>query len=262
MRSALSRSPLAPLRFAAFAAIVSSAALVACSGAKESDLLFSGESSTFGNEPKAGASSSGTSGTSSGESSSGESSSGSSGASSGASSSGASSGGSSGASSSGGSSGTSSGGSSGTSSGGSSGSSGTSSSGGSSGWPGTPKDIKCGKEPGGADRICSSPNVCCATKVGSGVKYGCDNVFGCGGTPISCASSADCGGATPVCCGTFDTNVGYQRVACSTEAACTATIPNVQMLRFCDKAAPVDECLAIGKTCQPSSSLPGFYRCN
>jgi len=98
--------------------------------------------------------------------------------------------------------------------------------------------------------------------VGSGVKYGCDNVFGCGGTPISCASSADCGGATPVCCGTFDTNVGYQRVACSTEAACTATIPNVQMLRFCDKAAPVDECLAIGKTCQPSSSLPGFYRCN
>ena len=230
----------------ALVAAVPCAVLVACSGAKDSDLLFPGESSTFGAEPKQGTSSSGsTSGGSSGSTSGGSS-----------------------GSTSGGSSGSTSGGSSGSTSGGSSsGSSGTSSSG-SSGWfdAGGPHTIKCGKQASGADRTCTSPDVCCATKSGGGggtIKYECAGAFGCNsGTPISCASSADCNFGN-VCCGTFDTNIGYQRVACTPESACgTSPVPNVQLLRFCDKSAPVDECAAIGKTCQPSSSLPGFYRCN
>jgi hypothetical protein len=46
------------------------------------------------------------------------------------------------------------------------------------------------------------------------------------------------------------------------QASCNSgSIPNVQLVRFCDPMAPVDECAAIGKSCTASGTLTDFYVC-
>ena len=79
------------------------------------------------------------------------------------------------------------------------------------------------------------------------------------GTTIRCDDKSDCPG-TQVCCGSFDSNLGYRGIQCA--ANCNASpIPGLQPVRFCDANAPVDECASIGKACTASGSLDGFHVC-
>jgi hypothetical protein len=62
-----------------------------------------------------------------------------------------------------------------------------------------------------------------------------------------------------VCCGTFEENVGYKSVECSLNCTSVGTLKAV---RFCDPSAAVDECASIGKKCDTSQVLPGYYVCH
>jgi hypothetical protein len=42
---------------------------------------------------------------------------------------------------------------------------------------------------------------------------------------------------------------------------CAGTLNGDTLVRFCDPKVVPDECAASGRTCQPSGSLQGFFRC-
>lgn len=121
---------------------------------------------------------------------------------------------------------------------------------------------------GGADFLCPpttchTPEVCCATGTGQGntPTFKCQGPSDkCGttsapGTPISCATSADCPGE--VCCGA-DLNGFYEKVSC--EATCTGQgTDGSTNIQFCDPSA--DDC-PTGTTCQASQVLLGYSVCN
>ena len=217
-------------------------ALVACTGASESELFSTPDSTQLGNQPAAPGDGSdeepGADGT--GSSSSGSSSSGSS--SGGSSSSGSSSGGS--------------------SSGGSS--SGGSTSGGvkdAGGPPATGGSIHCGTSAPGATACSAGAEVCCGTWTKPNkVQFACEPAgpLACaGGRTIACDDRTDCP-AGQVCCGTLEEYSGYTSVQCKT--TCTSP-PGTRAVRFCDPDAPIDECAQLGKYCGPSQSLPGYNVC-
>lgn len=109
---------------------------------------------------------------------------------------------------------------------------------------------------------CSSPDVCCASSTGPGqTTYKCQSAGKvCGstagsGTPIACATSADCAGG--VCCGVNDNNGHYVKVACA--ADCTGQDANGDtLIQFCDPSA--NDC-PTGQQCNPSQLLQGFNVC-
>jgi hypothetical protein len=78
------------------------------------------------------------------------------------------------------------------------------------------------------------------------------------GLAIHCDDRTDCPGSQ-VCCGAFDKNSGYRQVECAND--CNSTPPGTSGVRLCDPSAPTDECAAIGGSCQPSGSLPGYHVC-
>jgi hypothetical protein len=102
--------------------------------------------------------------------------------------------------------------------------------------------------------------MCCATQsLGTTPTYTCrpSTTSACAGTPIFCDDQADCGGQ--ICCGQFNATLGYRIVTCMT--TCTGELDGNQLIRFCNPKVLPDECAALGKTCQPSTGLVGFYRC-
>jgi hypothetical protein len=76
------------------------------------------------------------------------------------------------------------------------------------------------------------------------------------GLSIGCDDSADCSSGQ-VCCGQL-ANDGYRSVQC--QSSCDNGI-GTTAVRFCDAGAATDECDAIGKTCLPSTRLPGYSVC-
>lgn len=101
--------------------------------------------------------------------------------------------------------------------------------------------------------------MCCVDGKFGEVQYKCEDLgfINCvADRTIQCDDRSDCPG-NQVCCGRFDEE-GYTGVSC--RADCN-DIPGVQAVRFCSPTAAPDECAEIGKTCQKSQSLPGYYVC-
>ncbi len=98
---------------------------------------------------------------------------------------------------------------------------------------------------------------CCARFDGGDPTFEC-RTSGCQrGAVLRCDDQSDCANGQ-VCCGAFDQEVGYRYSTC---APTCQQIPGFTPVRFCDPAAPTDECASIGKTCQPSTGLPGYAYC-
>src|SRR5262249_34018689 len=116
----------------------------------------------------------------------------------------------------------------------------------------------------GEDVFCPLPgNYCCATGSSSTTTYECKSttISACAGLPIPCDDHADCPTGR-VCCGVFDANLGYTQVSCRAAVQCPGLPGGVlSYVRFCDPLAAVDECAVLGRTCQASQGLPGYYIC-
>lgn len=123
--------------------------------------------------------------------------------------------------------------------------------------------IYCGADMNDQAVFCSTKSQeCCGTKnLGDlNFSYACiANGGQCAGVPIHCDDRLDCP-SNQVCCGTFDQVKGYLAVECKT--TCGGSGGGTTGVRMCDPNAATDECASIGKTCQQSGSLTGFYRCN
>ncbi len=82
------------------------------------------------------------------------------------------------------------------------------------------------------------------------------------GVTVQCRDNADCGGGTPICCGTLK-NVsaqgGYASVSCQSSCPEKDVSGNLTTnVIFCSSN---DVCAADGFTCTPSAILPGFNVC-
>jgi hypothetical protein len=107
--------------------------------------------------------------------------------------------------------------------------------------------------------------VCCATGTGTGLTptyrcqtagHTCNGAAG-PGTPIGCASAADCPGS--VCCG-VNNNGFYEQVSC--QPTCAGTSPDGSTLvTFCATANDCPPNVGLGQ-CLPSKILTGFNVCN
>ena len=218
----------------AASALCSLAVFAACGGASESELFGSPESAQLGSEP-------------SGETSSGGSSDLPGGGSTSSSSSSSSSSGSSWSSSSGGST--------------SSGSSGSAADAGTTSDAATnTTSVWCGKDEDGDDVHCGAGQICCGKQWNYGPKLECaaEGFGSCtGGLAIGCDDQTDCP-TGQVCCGSLVEGAGYTSVKC---ASSCKSVPGVRAVRFCDQGAAVDECKAIGKSCESSQALSGYGIC-
>jgi hypothetical protein len=123
--------------------------------------------------------------------------------------------------------------------------------------------VFCGASASGASTYCTvATKLCCAT-----LDQNYDMHFACvasganackTGRPLRCDDRSDCPGSQ-VCCATFEQGFGYRSSAC--QPSCTPPGTGLSSVRLCDRHAPVDECIAIGRTCGPSQSLDGFSYC-
>jgi hypothetical protein len=112
---------------------------------------------------------------------------------------------------------------------------------------------------------CKEPQVCCATGEGQGetatykcqtAGKTCQDTSGNAGTPISCASAANCPGE--ICCGDNNGNSFYNKVSCEPTCTGTSSTGGTNVV-FCD---PNGNDCPTGTTCQASQILQGFSVCN
>lgn len=119
--------------------------------------------------------------------------------------------------------------------------------------------ITCG------DETCTaSSEFCCARPGDFGTDFQC-RATGSGGCQrgalFRCDDRTDCP-LNQVCCAAFDNDNGGYRFSTCTPTCTAASVQNFTAVRLCDMNAPVDECQAIGKTCQPSQSVEGYAYCH
>jgi hypothetical protein len=121
--------------------------------------------------------------------------------------------------------------------------------------------VFCGVDTSDARKYCPvSSQYCCITDNGSELTFTCKTKSGpsCAGLQVPCSDQRDCDGK--ICCATYDNvNGGYSEVAC--RDTCDKDTLTETEFRLCDHDAPADECEAIGKSCQESSAVPGWYVC-
>jgi hypothetical protein len=92
--------------------------------------------------------------------------------------------------------------------------------------------------------------VCCITGDVPNLSFACSDSASCMGVPISCATTADCGGE--ICCGT---ETGTGSATRYTDVKCQPVCGGVH---FCDPAA--SDCPSPTK-CTASTLLPGYFVC-
>lgn len=120
--------------------------------------------------------------------------------------------------------------------------------------------IFCGEADGSRSYCNVSSEYCCIRDVG-GLTFDC-NAKGAqciGGLTVPCTDQVDCNGK--ICCATYSTvgSGGYQKVEC--KSTCGANTATTTEYRLCDPNAAVDECQAVGATCQESTAIPGWFLC-
>ena len=117
--------------------------------------------------------------------------------------------------------------------------------------------VLCPQDNGGSSVNCDPGQICCVTGDPQTNQAGMCQSSGsqCGGTPVSCAATADCD-TNQVCCGTETSSGGPTTY---TDVTCAKTCAGTNRIRFCDPAA--NDCPVTQPTCQPSQLLLGYNVC-
>lgn len=127
----------------------------------------------------------------------------------------------------------------------------------------TDPGIFCGVDNTNARLYCDVSNqACCISSHSGSLSFDCHAASGtgsqCNGLRVPCDDQADCNGQ--ICCATYDKiNSGYKSVQC--QSSCGADTALTTEYRLCDPNAAVDECAAVGGTCQPSTAIDGWFLC-
>ena len=123
--------------------------------------------------------------------------------------------------------------------------------------------IFCGLDPDSNRLYCpAASQACCIRSISGQLSFDCKPSSGsssnCAGLRVPCTDQVDCGGKA--CCATYDQlSGGYKDVSCKT--SCGSSTATTTEFRMCDPEAATDECVAIGKTCQASTAIDGWYLC-
>lgn len=127
----------------------------------------------------------------------------------------------------------------------------------------TDEGIFCGLDPDSNRLYCpAGSQACCIRSVSGQLAFDCKPASGptssCVGLRVPCSDQVDCGGKA--CCATYDQiSGGYKDVSCKT--SCGSSTATTTEFRLCDPNASADECAAIGKSCQASTAIDGWYLC-
>lgn len=127
--------------------------------------------------------------------------------------------------------------------------------------PPSTETIPCGQANGNVLTCNVGTQVCCATFSDTGkTTFACKpaGANACGtSVKITCNGESDCP-TDQICCGLLSQVTGYSSIEC--RSSCNSG-PGVRAVHFCDPAALVDECIGYGGTCIKSQSVPGYHVC-